>query len=411
VFIDFLYALREEGVRVGTHEWLAFLRALGMDLHGTSLEGFYEVGRCLLVASERDYDGFDRAFLRSFAGAAATSAEILEDLARLFQNPQRLAWLDPALRAALEGLDPDELRRRFFERLAEQRERHAGGNKWIGSGGTSPFGQGGFHPTGVRIGGAGGGRSALAVADERRFREYRRDRILDTRLLAAALRRLRRMARDGDDEELDLERTVDETAKAAGELEVVMRPPRRNDVRVLLLLDVGGSMDPHTEAVERLFSAAAHGGGFREVKHYYFHNCPYSRVWEDAAFTRAVSTPELLRSLEPTWRLVCVGDAYMHPGELSLPSGNFWEWNDGPTGLTWLARLADRFPRSAWLNPEPRRIWSAPTIAEIGRLFPMFELTLDGLTDMVDTLRRPPSLGFRERARAVFSAASRRTSA
>ena len=188
---------------------------------------------------------------------------------------------------------------------------------------------------------------------------------------------------------LDLDDTIDATARNGGDIEVILNPERHADVRLLLLLDVGGSMDPHAQLVSRLFSAAHQGGGFKELRSYYFHNCVYQRVFEDAAFNKPVSTPELLKTLDAKWTVVLVGDAYMHPGELTMSSGDWWESARGPSGLTWLARLADRFPRSAWLNPEPPTLWRSGTIAEIARVFPMFQLTLGGLDDMVKHLRRP----------------------
>ncbi|MBK8237231.1 MAG: VWA domain-containing protein [Deltaproteobacteria bacterium] len=391
MFIDFFQALRRRGVPVTTHNWLALVQAVIDGLHGQRLDGFYRVARCLCCASEQHYDGFDQAFAEVFRGVVGDGAAVLAELDEFLRDPKKLAFLDPALRAALQSLDLETLRRMFEERLAEQRKRHEGGNRWIGTGGTSPFGQGGVHPSGVRMGGSGGGRSALAVADARRFRAYRSDLVLDTRQIAAALRRLRKMARKGDELELDVPETVDATARNCGDLEIAWKPPRKNDVRVLLMMDVGGSMDPFAQWVSQLFSAASRGGGFRELKAYYFHNCVYGRVYEDAAFTRGIATTELLRDLDHSWRLVMVGDAYMHPGELMMSSSDWWQGGGGPVGITWLARLADRFPHAAWLNPEKPDIWDAPTIAEVRRVFAMFPLTLDGLGDMVAHLRRPPS--------------------
>ncbi len=390
MFIDFFYALRQRGVPVTTHNWLALVRAVADGLHDQRLDGFYRVARCLCCASEVHYDGFDQAFAQVFRGVVDDSATMLSQLDEYLRDPKKLAYLDPALRAALESLDLEELRRMFEERLAEQRKRHEGGNRWIGTGGTSPFGQGGVHPSGIRMGGQGGGRSALAVADARRFRAYRNDLVLDTRQIASALRKLRKMARRGDDLELDIPETVDATARNCGDLEIAWRPPRKNDVRVLLLMDVGGSMDPFAKLVSQLFSAASAGGGFRELRSYYFHNCVYSRLYEDALFSRGVPTAELIRDLDPSWRVILVGDAYMHPGELMMSSADWWTGTAGPVGLTWLARLADRFPHSAWLNPERPDIWDAPTIAEVRGVFPMFHLSVDGLGEMVSELRRPP---------------------
>lgn len=394
-FLAFFYNLREHQVPVSTHNWLAFCDALAQGLHRDSLDGFYQVARCLLVQSEGQYDAFDQAFAESFRGAARDLSHLLSKLDDFLKNPRELMHLDPALRDLAQLLGPEELRRQMLERLEEQKKRHEGGNRWVGTGGTSPFGQGGMNPAGVRIGGSGGNRSALAVADSRRFAAFRKDLVLDTRQIAAALRKLRKMSRKTGEEELDIEETIDATARNCGDLDVVMRPPRKNDVRMLLLLDVGGSMDPHAQLVSRLFSAAHRSGGFRELKSYYFHNCVYSRVYEDAQFDRPVRVDDLFRQLDRQWYLVLVGDAWMHPGELTMSGSDFWSYAPGPSGLTWLARLADRFPRNAWLNPEPRRVWNSPTIEAIGQVFPMYPLTLEGLDEMVKTIVRPPASGRR----------------
>ncbi len=390
LFLDFFYNLRAYHVRVTTHDWIALLDALSRRLHDESLDGFYQVARCILVSTESEYDLFDQAFGVTFRGVEHDLERLLEHLDEWLQNPRELMYLDPQLRAAIEALGIEELQRQLRERLEQQKKRHEGGSRWVGTGGTSPFGQGGINPAGVRMGGSGGGRSALAVADARRFRKYRRDLVLDTRQVAAALRRLRKLSRRGAEDELDLDATVDETARNCGDLEIVMRPPRKNDVRMLLLLDVGGSMDPHAHLVSRLFSAAHQGGGFKQLRHFYFHNCVYSRVYEDPQFRQPVGVDELFRMHDESWYLVVVGDAWMHPGELMMTGGDFWNYSTGPSGLTWLARLADRYSRSAWLNPEPPRVWRSPTIDEIRRVFAMFPLTLEGLDDMVKHFRRPP---------------------
>ena len=388
MFLEFFYNLRARGVPVTTHTWLALVDALARGLHNNTLDGFYQVARCILIQSEAHYDDFDRVFAETFRGVQADARDLLSQLEEWLRDPKSLEHLDPELRAQLAAMDLEQLRRELLERLEQQKERHDGGNRWVGTGGTSPFGTNGMNPAGIRVGG-GGSRSALAVADARRFREFRRDLVLDTRQIAAALRRLRRLTRDDGKLILDLGETIDATARNCGDIEVVMNPERHADVRLLLLLDVGGSMDPHAQLVSRLFSAAHQGGGFKELRSYYFHNCVYQRVFADAAFTKPVSTAELLKTLDTNWTVVLVGDAYMHPGELTMSSGDWWESARGPSGLTWLARLADRFPRSAWLNPEPPNLWRSGTIAEIARVFPMFQLTLAGLEDMVRHLRRP----------------------
>ena len=390
LFLEFFYKLRQRGLKVSAHNWFALLDAISQDLHENSLDGFYAVARCVLVNDEGDYDGFDIAFAETFRGVIADLEHLTKQLEEWLRDPKQLMFLDPAMRALLESMGIEELRRQLLERLAEQKKRHEGGNRWVGTGGTSPFGQGGAHPTGVRIGGSGGGRSALAVADARRFRELRKDLVLDTRQMGMALRRLRRLKRKGQIEELDIDETVNETARNCGDLEIVMRPPRKNDVRMLLLLDVGGSMDPHSELVSRLFSAAHQHGGFKELESYYFHNCVYSKVYEDAAFTKSVSIDSLMRRTDSNWHLCLVGDAWMHPGELMMNSSSFWALDAAPSGLRCLAKLADHFPRSAWINPEPARLWDAPTINEIAKLFEMYPLSLSGLGEMVAQMRQPP---------------------
>lgn len=388
MFLEFFYKLRARGVPVTTHTWLALVEALARGLHHDTLDGFYQVARCILIQNEAHYDDFDRVFAESFKGVLADTRDLLAQVEAWLRDPKLLESLDPELRAQLAGMDLEQLRRELLDRLEKQKERHDGGSHWVGTGGTSPFGTGGAHPTGIRVGG-GGGRSALAVADARRFKEFRKDLVLDTRQIAAALRRLRRLTRDDGKLVLDIDDTIDATARNCGDIEVVMNPERHADVRLMLLLDVGGSMDPHAQLVSRLFSAAHQGGGFKELRSYYFHNCVYGRVFEDAGFNKPVQTSELLKTLDTKWTVVLVGDAYMHPGELTMSSGDWWETSRGPSGLTWLARLADRFPRSAWLNPEPPSLWRSGTIAEIARVFAMFPLTLAGLDDMVKHLRRP----------------------
>jgi hypothetical protein len=388
VFLRFFYQLREQGLPVTTHNWLALMQALAAGLHHHTLEGFYQVARCLLVSNETHYDAFDRAFGRTFRGVTDDLATLLKDLDAWLRDPARLAHIDPELHRLLPHLDLEQLRQELLARLREQRARHQGGSRWVGSGGTSPFGQGGYHPTGVRLGDQALGRSALAVAEARRFQAYRHDLVLDVRQIAAALRRLRFMGRVGAPQEVDLTATVEATARQGGELEIVSRAPRRNNLRLLLLMDVGGSMDPHARVVSRLFSAAHQAGTFREFRHYYFHNCIYDQVYEDAAFRHPLETRELLGTLTPAWRLLLVGDAYMHPGELVRSHRDFWVRSAGPSGLTWLARLAEHFPRRAWLNPEPEELWREPTIAAIRQHFPMFALTLEGLDRAVAQLRK-----------------------
>jgi uncharacterized protein with von Willebrand factor type A (vWA) domain len=386
MFTDFFYHLREHGLNVSLTEWLTLIRALA-EGHAANLDTFYHLARALLVKRESEFDLYDRAFVTFFSGVE--DAELREEILRWLADPVLPRALTDEERAALEALDLETLRQRLLERLREQTERHDGGDRWIGTGGTSPFGLGGRHPGGVRMGGAGaGGRSAIRLAGERRFRNLRSDRILDTRQMGLALRRLRRLARDRGPEELDLEATIDRCARNGGEIDLVFAPPRRNRVKLLLLIDVGGSMDPHTELCERLFSAAHALSHFRKFEYRFFHNCVYRRLYTDISRWQGEPTNEVLERLDQTWCLILVGDAWMSPHELCAggDAGLYFS-ETTPTGLTWLERFRQRCPRSVWLNPEPRRIWSAPTIRLIRQVFPMYELTLDGLGEAVDVLR------------------------
>jgi uncharacterized protein with von Willebrand factor type A (vWA) domain len=392
VFVPFLFELRKRKVKVGLQEAMALARALGMNLHDTSLDGFYHVARALCVHTEADLDAFDEAFLSCFRGVEAKSLDLVKELEEWLSDPRARKELSPEELAMLQHLDLEELRRLFEERLREQKERHDGGNRWIGTGGTSPFGAHGAHPTGVRVGPKGGGRSAMAVADARVYRPYRSDLVLDVRQIEVALRKLRAFHREGADLELDLDATIDETAKNAGELEVVLRPPRRPNVRVLLLMDVGGSMDPYAQLVSQLFSAAKRASNFRELKTYFFHNCVYGRVYETESFAEPVRLRDLLLHCTREWKLVMVGDAAMHPAEL-LGGGDWYASRDelggeAMHGIRWMQLLADHFDKSVWLNPDPPNYWRGGTAEMLASVFQMFPLTLEGLGDAMAHLSK-----------------------
>ena len=391
MFLDLFYGLRGEGVPLGIQEWQAFLTALEKGLHGCSLERFYHLGRACLVKSETFFDAYDRVFLKLFRGVEGSlGEEVTRDVLEWLRSAKDLPELTPEQLAELQRLTHDELMRKFLETLAEQTERHDGGNRWVGTGGRSPFGHSGVHPTGIRVGGPARSRSAMKVAEERRFKDYRTDLTLDLRATKVALRRLRQLTRSGPQTELDLDDTIDETCRNAGEIELVFRAPRKNDVRLLLLMDVGGTMDPHFDPVSQLLTALHEERGLRDFQAYYFHNCVYDQLYANARMLRmdAVPTGDVLRRLDPRWKVAIVGDAAMHPAELTEPMGNIDPRRAAPTaGIVWLQRVAGHFDRSVWINPEPPTEWDyTQTTRVIRRLFPMYHLSVDGLTAAVQAL-------------------------
>ena len=399
MFIDFLYELRKQKIRVTTHEWNALMEGLALGLHDSSLDGFYRLARAICVKDINQFDAFDVAFLTYFKDLKVDALQLSEELLDWLRDPKKFEGLTEEQKRLLEALNVDKLREMFEERLREQTERHDGGNRWIGTGGRSPFGRGGQHPTGMRVG-KGGGRSAMQIAGERRFRAYRKDIVLDVRQIDVALRGLRQLGRDGAEEELALDETVDKTCKNAGDLELVFRPPRRNKVKLMLLMDVGGSMDPYADLMGRLFTAASRSGRFARFRSYYFHNCVYQNVYEDAMFRKPVPVADLISRSSRDERLVVVGDALMHPAELLEAGGSIYynyERNRA-SGLTWLKRLSDHFRRAVWLNPEPTRFWPRTTIEVISEVFPMWELTVDGLERSVRYLVRGGPRPHHERA-------------
>ncbi|MDX1387233.1 MAG: VWA domain-containing protein, partial [bacterium] len=371
-------------------EWLYLMEALSQDLAKSSLDRVYYLSRSILIKSEAHYDAFDQAFLtcfKGFEGDFNLKEELLDWLNR---------WVDPAMRPQLpegmEKLDLEELRKRFLDRLKEQMEEHHGGSHWIGTGGTSPFGHSGAHPSGIRIGGPGGGRSAVQVAEERRFRNYRNDRILDTRQLKVALKRLRRLDNQGIPEELHLEKTIQKTCKNAGDIDLVFEPPRKNQAELLLLMDVGGSMDPYAHMMEALFSAAHASTHFKAFKYFYFHNCIYTKIYTDMQQHKWIPTEELFNKYRQSFHVIIVGDACMNPYELFAPNGSieYWE-NHREPGIEWLRKIKNHFPSAVWLNPEPENYWDHhPTIRSIGDLIKMYPLSVEGLTDAVNDLKKGP---------------------
>ncbi len=392
MFIEFFYHLRDRGLPLGVTEFLTLIEALSEGLARESLTHFYVVARSILVKRPEHFDLYDRAFAEYFRDAevdAETKAELTDELLSwLEDNPLPPRDLSEERLAALEEHDLDQLRDQFEERLDEQDERHDGGDHWVGTGGTSPFGHSGEHPKGIRVGGEGRNRSAVQVATERRFRNLRKDVTLGVRDIGQALRRLRELTRDGRDEEIDVEATIDRTARNAGDIELVFRPPRQNEVKLLLLMDVGGSMTPHTRLTSKLFSAAHQASHFKAFDSYYFHNCPYGRLYTDIERREGESTDRLLRNLDRTWRCILVGDAAMAPEELMFQGGAIDYGHDNETpGIEYLKRLRETVGEAVWLNPHPPHWWGSWTTRKIKQLFPMFPLTMEGLEEAVDELQ------------------------
>jgi uncharacterized protein with von Willebrand factor type A (vWA) domain len=381
MLIDFFFALRNAKVPVSIKEFLTLLEALEKAVIAPSLDEFYYLARLTLVKDEAHFDKFDRAFGSYFKGIEAVfdTAKGEIPLDWLIQRMER--ELTPEQRAALEKFGYDKLMDRLNELLKEQKERHEGGSKWIGTGGTSPFGHGGTNPEGIRIGGAGRNRTAVKVWDQRSYKDYDDERELGTRNIKVALRRLRRFARTGAADEFALDETVRATASNAGYLDIKMQPERKNRIKVVMLLDVGGTMDDHIERTEELFSAAK--SEFKNMEFYYFHNCVYDYLWKNNRRRHAERFPtwDILRKYPPDTRVIFVGDATMSPYEVLAPGGSV-EYHNEEAGADWLARFCNAFPKFAWLNPEPESLWQyRQSIAVIRQIMNnrMFPVTIEGL--------------------------------
>ncbi len=394
MFLPFFQTLRRTGVPVSLREYLAFLEGMSAGLVSFDLEGFYHLARTAMVKDERHLDRFDRAFAGSFKGLEAITAEqVLEavDLPRDWLEKLAEKHLTPTERAEIEALGGfDKLMETLKQRLRDQQGRHQGGNKWIGTAGTSPFGAYGYNPEGVRIGqDESRHRRAVKVWDRREFRNLDDSVELGTRNIKVALRRLRKWAREGAAQEFDLDGTIRATAEH-GWLDVKTRPERHNAVKVLLFLDIGGSMDDHVRVVEELFSAAR--AEFKHFEHFYFHNCLYEGVWRDnrRRWDDQTPTDQVLRTYGPDYKCIFVGDASMSPYEILHPGGANEHWN-AEAGEVWLRRARAQWPANLWINPVPERLWgytqSIRMIREIfdGRMAPM---TLEGIAAGVRHLSR-----------------------
>ncbi len=391
MLIDFFLHMRQAKLPVSIKEYLMLLEAIKEHVIGQSVDDFYWLSRATLVKDERNFDKFDKAFATYFKGVQAIPGiDIDVPLEWLKRQLQREFTAEE--KAAIEAMGGlDKLMERLKELLEEQKGRHEGGNKWIGTNGTSPFGNGGFNPEGIRVGGpSAGNRTAVKVWEQRAYRDYDDQVELGTRNIKVALRRLRRFARQGAPDELDLDGTIENTARNAGWLDIKMRPERHNTIKVLMLLDVGGTMDDHIKRTEELFSATK--TEFKHLEFYYFHNCVYDFVWKNNRRRHAerFSTWDILRKYNADYRLIFVGDATMSPYEILQPGGSV-EYNNEEAGAIWLRRLVERFPKYAWLNPEPEGVWqyrqSISVIQQLmgGRMFPV---TLQGLERAMRELSR-----------------------
>lgn len=398
MYTNFFYSLRREGVAVSITEWMTLMEALSVGLAESSLSGFYYLARAVLVKSESHFDQYDLAFQKYFQGIDSPE-QLLDQVSQWLENPLPLKMFSEEERNELLsklGLpDWESLKAALEERMRKQDGPHHGGNTWIGTGGTSAFGHSGFHPGGVRIGGESHGQSAVKVASERKYQDYRFDETLGVRQFEVALRRLRQFSTrlDGVKDLLDLDETIDETCKNAGRLKLVWTRPRKNSVKVIVLMDVGGSMTPYAKICSQLFSAVHKSSHFKDLKFYYFHNCIYDRLYLDASNNprKAVKTEDILRSLSSDYKVVLIGDAAMAPSELMMRDGNiFWDLSNEEPGITWLQRIAKKFPYNVWLNPLPEKYWDqvhgSQTLTMVRAIFPMFELTIEGLDRAIKKL-------------------------
>ncbi|MFZ6814319.1 vWA domain-containing protein [Undibacterium sp. Rencai35W] len=380
MLIDFFYTLKDAKIPVSIKEFLMLLEALDEGLISMSMDDFYFLSRTIMVKDETHYDKFDRAFGLYFKGID-TIFEKHPEIPLEWLTKRMERELSDEQRAALEKFGYDKLMDRLQELLKEQKERHEGGSKWIGTGGTSPFGNGGQNPEGIRIGGKGGNRTAVKVWEARTFRDYDDERELGTRNIKVALRRLRKFARHGAEDELALDATIKATANNAGYLDIKMQPERKNNIKVLMLLDVGGTMDDHIARTEELFSAAK--TEFKNMEFFYFHNCVYDYLWKNNRRRNAEKFPtwDVLRKYTPDTKVIFVGDATMSPYEI-LQAGGSVEYNNDEAGAQWLQRFTSTFPKFIWLNPEPEGLWQyRQSVSIIKQLMNnrMFPVTIEGL--------------------------------
>lgn len=387
MFLEFFYLLRARGLDVSINEWMVLIEALDKNLAGSSLTDFYFLCKSILIKSESDYDKLDAVFAEYFA-AVETPEDLPEEFWKWLKESERERDIND--KTVLDDflLELDDLLKQFRERIEEQKEKHDGGNYWIGTGGTSAMGRGGYHPRGIRVGGQGRHRSAVQIAGERHFKDFRDDTIIDVRQFQMAFRKLRQYSSriDAAKTELDIDETVEKTSDHAGMLHLVYEKPRKNTVKILLLIDSDGSMLMYSDLCNRLFQALRKSNHFKDLQVYYFHNCIYDHLYTTPFCKRGdwVDTTWALSNLDSEYKVIFVGDAAMAPSELFRKGGNSFIglYND-ELGIEWLNKFDKRYKKKIWLNPIPEKEWSytygSYTIEKIGELFPMFELSLDGL--------------------------------
>ncbi len=386
MFFNFFFGLKSHGVPVSIHEWMTLHHALSLNLNSCSLANFYHIARSILFKNEIFFDKYDLAFLEALKDIETTD-EMLEEILNGLKKVKEL-HLSEEEKRQIEELDLDQILKNFEEQLkAGHYKDHVGGNKAIGTGGRSTQGAWGYNPAGIRIGqGQSRHRRAIQIAEKRSFRNYSSDITLDTRQIKVALSHLRSLLPIGMGERLNVEETIDATCRNAGEIEFIWENREKKASKVMLFMDVGGSMTPYAELVSALFSAAT--SQISKFKHYYFHNCIYQELWTDIERNKSVSTIDVIKRMDPDFKVIIVGDGEMAPSELTWVNGaiDYWYYNDTP-GIVWLRRVKDTFKNSIWLNPLPSRSWGyVQTIRMIRDFFPMFELTLDGLDEGVKYL-------------------------
>lgn len=379
MFVNLFRALKRHDVPVTLNEWMLLQQAISENLMESSFTRFYYLARSILIKTEAHFDKYDQAFLECF-GDIESDTDLIQ---RIEEHLKKLPPLEltEEEKQMVQQLNLEELRESFRDRLLNQDDKpHAGGNRQVGVRGTSPFGAWGYNPAGVRMGqNRSRHRRAIQVAEERTFKNYRDDVTLDTRAIKTVLSYIRQVVREGPRDVLDVDGTIDATCRNAGELEFVWERARKKRIKLMLLMDAGGTMEPHTDLVSRLFSAAR--DIVKDLKFYYFHNCVYQELFTDIWLMKSIPTRKVLEEAGRNYKVILVGDAYMAPSELLTPNGaiDYWYRNDRP-GIEWLVDIRKRFRKAIWLNPEPRAWWqSVPSTQMIRRVFPMFELTLEGM--------------------------------